>query len=235
VVDLLGKPETERTPKGAIPKWAARYGYSIRAVKGFIATGKAAGDVPPFDHPEKMEDWGRRHLGKITGRFRAGIEQAMGKAAPVVADAPESFSPIQLPDVQAHEMGMEVQLDGYRREFAMLAKMREKALTEGDFSRANNYFDQQSKVSSEIRQLERLLPTILEQRGDFQRTAETRAATIEFLTVLKRSLLGRGAKAAGRLRSAGSDVEMQEAWREQIIAVFRECCSQGFGETLSLE
>jgi hypothetical protein len=23
--------------------------------------------------------------------------------------------------------------------------------------------------------------------------------------------------------------------REQIIAVFRECCSQGFGETLSLE
>lgn len=234
MVDLLGKPETERTPKGAIPRWADRYGYSIRAVKGFIATGKAAGDVPPFDEPEKMEDWGRRHLGKLTRRFRQGIEQATGgkSSAP---DAPESFSPIQLPDVQAHEMGMEVQLDGYRREFAMLAKLREKALTDGDFSRANNYFDQQSKVSSEIRQLERLLPTILEQRGDFQRTAEVRAATIEFLTVLKRSLLGRGAKAAGRLRAAGSDVEMQEAWREQIIAVFRECCSQGFGETLSLE
>jgi hypothetical protein len=235
VVDLLGKPEVERTPKGSISRWAARYGYSNRAVKGFLATGKAAGDVPPFDEPEKMEDWGRRHLGKITGRFRAGIEQAMGKEAAAVPEAPESFSPIQLPDVQEHEMGMEVQLAGYHREHAMLLKMREKALTDGDFSRANNYFDQQSKVSSEIRQLERLLPTILEQRGDFQRTAETRAATIEFLTILKRSLLGRGAKAAGRLRAAASDVEMQEAWREQIIAVFRECCSQGFGETLSLE
>ena len=234
MVDLLGKPEVERTPKGSIPRWAARYGYSERALKNFIATGKQVGEAPPFDHPERMEDWGQRHLGKITRRFRDGIEQAQGRVAPVHhKSAPDV--PLDLPEVMEHELGMEMQLDGYRREFAMLAKLREKALRESDFIRANNYFDQQQKVSSEIRQLERLLPTVLEQRGDYQRTAETRTATVEFLTILKRALLGRGTKAAGRLRAAHSDTEMQEAWREQINAVFRESCATGFGETIASE
>lgn len=231
---MLGKPVGDRTPKGSIPRWAVRYGYSERAVKKFLAIGKAAKDPAPFDEPERMEDWGAKHLGKITRRFRAGIEQAMGKAPSTPADE-QAAEPITLPDVHESELGMEKQLAGYQREFAMLAKMREQALQAGEFSRASNYFDQQQKVSSEIRQLERLLPTVLEQRGDYQRTSVVRSTTVEFLTVLKRSLLGRAAKAATRLRAAKSDAELAEAWRTEINAVFRECCAAGFGETLTLE
>ena len=235
MVDLLGKPVGGRTPRGSIPRWAERYGYSERAVKKFIDLGRRAGDPVPFDEPEKMEDWATRHMDRVTKRFRAGVLKAMGVEVPAVAEEKPEAQPIDLPEVHESELGMEAQLDGYRREFAMLAKLREKALQAGEFSRASNYFDQQQKVSSEIRQLERLLPTVLEQRGDYQRTAAVRSATVEFLTVLKRALLGRAAKAGTRLRAAGSDAEMAEAWRSEIHAVFRECCTGGFVDQLTLE
>ena len=216
-----------------MPRWAERYGYSERAVKKFLVRGRQVGVMPPFDAPEQMEDWGRQYLPQVTKRFRAGVEHAMGKPAPV--DEEKESEGIELPDVHESEMGMEMQLVGYQREFAMLAKLREKALRDGEFSRANNYFDQQQKVSSEIRQLERLLPTVLEQRGDYQRTAAVRSATVEFLTVLKRTLLGRDAKAAGRLRGAVSDAEMRDVWRAEINACFRDCCDAGFSDTLVLQ
>jgi len=235
MVDLLGKPVGDRTPNGSIPRWASRYGYSERAVKKFLAIGKAKKDPAPFDEPEKMQDWGTRHLGKVTRRFMAGIELASGKAPAIESTEETSSEPMDLPDVHESEMGMEMQLMGYRREFAMLAKLREAALRNSEFSRASNYFDQQSKVSSEIRQLERLLPTVLEQRGDYQKTAAVRSATVEFLTVLKRSLLGRAGKAAARLRSAESDSDLQSAWRSEINSVFRDCCLAGFSEVLTLE
>jgi hypothetical protein len=234
MVDLLGKAVVGRTPRGSIPRWAERYGYSERAVKKFIEIGKAARDPVPFEQPEQMEEWAQRNTGKVTNRFRAGVMKAMGiDAAPPAED--EKPVPMELPEVHERELGMEAQLDGYRREFAMLAKMREASLKAGEFSRASNYFDQQQKVSSEIRQLERLLPQVLEVRGDYQRSAAVRSATVEFLTVLKRGLLNRATKAALRLRGAGSDAEMAEAWRAEIHAVFRECCAAGFAETLSLE
>ena len=233
MVDLLGKSVVGRTPRGSIPRWAERYGYSERAVKKFIELGKAAGDPVPFDEPDQMEEWAQRNTGKVTNRFRAGVMKAMGiEAQPAEEEKPV---PMELPEVHERELGMEAQLDGYRREFAMLAKMREASLKAGEFSRASNYFDQQQKVSSEIRQLERLLPQVLESRGDYQRTALVRSSTVEFLTVLKRGLLNRATKAAMRLRASGSDAEMADAWRAEIHAVFRECCAAGFAETLSLE
>jgi hypothetical protein len=234
MVDLLGKSVVGRTPRGSIPRWAERYGYSERAVKKFIELGRSAGDPAPFDQPEQMEDWAVRNTGKVTNRFRAGVMKAMGiEAAP--AEEEKVAVPMELPEVHERELGMEAQLDGYRREFAMLAKMREASLKAGEFSRASNYFDQQQKVSSEIRQLERLLPQVLEARGDYQRSAMVRSATVEFLTVLKRGLLNRASKAAMRLRATGSDAEMADAWRAEVHAVFRECCAAGFSETLSLE
>jgi len=237
MVDLIGNKVLERAPRGAVPRWAERYGYSERAVKKFLDVGRRVGELPPFDRPEKMEEWAARHLRQVTRRFHAGIQQALGSQVPenekpTGAPSPES---IDLPEVHESEMGMEMQLSGYQREFAMLAKLRDQCLRAGDFSRANNYFDQQQKVSSEIRQLERLLPTVLEQRGDYQRTAAVRTATVEFLTVLKRTLLGRDAKAASRLRAASSDAELRDAWRSEINACFREACTSSFGENLTLE
>ena len=231
MVDILSVPDVGRTPRGAIPRWAARYGYSDRAVKKFLDVGRRAGDPVPFDEPEEMEEWGKRNLGKITRRFRAGIEKAMGVESGPAEEA-AAAEPITLPEVFESELGMEAQLSGYRREFAMLAKLRETALKAGEFSRASNYFDQQQKVSSEIRQLERLLPTVLEQRGEYQRSSVVRSGVVEFLTILKRGLLGRAAKAGARLRLAGSDAEMADAWRAEIHAVFRECCETGFAEVL---
>jgi len=235
MVDLLGKSVVGRTPRGSIPRWAEKYGYSERAVKKFIEMGKAASDPAPFDQPEQMEDWARRTLGKVTNRFRVGVMQAMGIEAAPAAEEKSAAVPMELPEVHERELGMEAQLDGYRREFAMLAKLREAALKNGEFSRASNYFDQQQKVSSEIRQLERLLPQVLESRGDYQRTAAVRSATVEFLTVLKRGLLNRATKAAMRLRASSSDAEMADAWRAEIHSVFRDCCAAGFAETLDLE
>jgi len=237
MVDLLGKPVSERVPKGTIPRWAERYGYSERAVKKFVAIGKDVKDPVPFDHPEQMADWVAKHMGKCTARMQAGIERALGKndASEISAKDTPADQAIDLPEVHEADLGMEQQLIGYRREFAMLAKLRETALRAGEFSRASNYFDQQQKVSSEIRQLERLLPTVLEQRGDYVRTAAVRTNTVEFLVILKRSLLGRATKAASCLRSASSDSELQAAWRHEINAVFADCCAANFSETLSLE
>jgi hypothetical protein len=57
-----------------------------------------------------------------------------------------------------------------------------------------------------------------------------------FLTVLQRALLGRGAKAAARLRDCcGSDADLVKAWRDEISAVFAECCEAKFEDQLQLE
>jgi hypothetical protein len=196
-------------------------------VKKFLARGREVGEMPPLDHPDLMPEWAARHLGKITDRLKKGIAMAQnGGAEP----PPEPVAEIDLPEVFEHEMGLEQQLSGYRREFAMLGKMREDALRKGVFHLADRYFDQQQKISNELRQLERLLPSILEQRGDYQRTAAVKSATIEFLTVLKRGLLNRGMRAGERLRAVQSDMELQRAWKEEIEAVFRECCEGRFAE-----
>lgn len=242
MTDLLGKEITQRAPKGSIPRWSSKYGYSERSVKKFLDIGRKGNEAPPFDYPERMEEWGGRHLPQITRRFRAGIEKAMGgspaNSSPgesEPAQPPSTSERIELPEVLDSDLGMENQLHGYRREFAMLAKLRENALTEGNFSRANNYFDQQQKVSSEIRQLEKALPLILEQRGIYQKTADVQEHVGNFLNILKRSLLNRESKAAVRLREATTDQDMKRAWKEEIEAVFRECCENSFGEKLTLE
>lgn len=235
--DLLGAKVRDRAPRGSVPRWAERYGYSERAVKKFLVRGRAVGEMPPFDYPEKMEDWGQKYLPQITKRFRAGVEMAMGNPSSAVdlGKPATEDEKIELPEVHDSELGVEWQLAQYQREFAMLGKLRKEALEKSEFSRASNYFDQQQKVSAEIRQLERLLPTVLEQRGDYQRTAAVRDATIEFLKVLKRGLLGRAEKVSARLRETSTDAAMREVWKTEIHAVFRECCEAGFAETLILE
>lgn len=236
--DLLGQKVSDRAPRGSVPRWAERYGYSPRSVKKFLDRGRQVGEMPPFDAPERMEDWARKHLPQVTKRFRTGVEQAMGGTVPAatVPDSDKEPERIELPEVHDSEMGVEWQLNQYQREFAMLGKLRKEALENAEFSRASNYFDQQQKVSSEIRQLERLLPQVLEQRGDYQRTAAVRQVTTEFLTTLKRSLLGRATKAASRLReAAANDAQMVQAWKDEVNVVFRECCNAGFLENLELE
>ena len=232
MVDLLGKSMSARVPRGSIPRWADRYGYSERAVKKFLDAGKKAGEMPPFDQPERMEEWAANHLPQITKRFRDAVAKAMGAESPV---PPEEREEIEMPEIMPGEMGLEVQLSAYHREAALIRRLREKALTEQEFSKANAYLEQGQKVSAEIRQLERLLPTVLEQRGDYQRTADVREAVSEFLNILKRSLLGRAAKAGSHLRSATTDAEIQAVWKEEVQQVFRECCASGFGSTLTLE
>lgn len=237
---MLGQKVSDRAPRGSVPRWAERYGYSERAVKKFLDLGRRVGEMPPFDAPERMEVWAGKYLSQVTKRLRNGIEKAMGgqPAAEVLLTkaAPEKLADkIELPEVHDFEMGVEWQLSQYQREFAMLGKLRKEALEREEFSRASNYFDQQQKVSSEIRQLERLLPQVLEQRGDYQRTSAVKQATTEFLTTLKRSLLGRATKAAARLRAAASDAEMMQAWKDEINAVFGECCEAGFTEKLELQ
>ena len=66
------------------------------------------------------------------------------------------------------------------------------------------------------------------------RAAAVRSSTVEFLTVLKRSLLGRSGKAAERLRAATeSDTALAKAWRDEINEVFREVCASKFSEAAS--
>ena len=227
MVDLLGKSTDYRAPHGAIARWAEKYGYGERQIKNWLATGKRANDLPPLDTPEKMPEWLRKHFSRVPARFASAIADTPPPAAP----AGDRFV---MPVAHSGEGSLEIQIAGYQREWALLGKLREAALTEGEFSKASNYLTQQQQVSAELRQLERLLPTVLEQRGDFQRTAEVRAAVTDFLTVLKRNLLGRSAVASGRLKGAAGDQELQAVWRQEINAVFAACCSQQFSDPLVL-
>jgi hypothetical protein len=232
MVDLLGQACDYRAPHGAVERWAKRYGYGKRQIKNWIAAGKAAGDLPPFEEPERMLEWLERHYERVPARFASAVGEMGKPAAPeIVQVAVERF---EMPQAHAGEGSLEIQIAGYQREWALLGKLREAALTKEEFSKASNYLTQQQNVSAELRQLERLLPSVLEQRGDFQRTSEVRAAVTDFLTVLKRNLMGRAPAASARLRSAPGDAELQAAWRDEINAVFAACCSQKFADPLVL-
>jgi hypothetical protein len=204
----------------------------VRQIKNWIAVGRAAGDLPPLDAPEKMLEWLERHFERVPARFASVVgEMAKPPEPEIVQVAAERF---EMPQAHAGEGSLEIQIAGYQREWALLGKLREGALRKEEFSKASNYLTQQQNVSNELRQLERLLPSVLEQRGDFQRTSEVRSTVTDFLTILKRNLLGRAPAAAARLRSAPGDAELQAAWRDEVNAVFAACCSQKFADPLVL-
>ena len=229
MVDLFGSETCNRAPHGAIARWAERYGYGQRQIKNWLAEGRKSSDPPPLDHPERMPDWLRRHYDRVPARFAKAIT-----ADPVKIEEPAVAERVVMPIAHACEGSIELQIEGYRREWALLSKLRAEALCEGEMGKASSYLTQQQSVSAELRQLDRLLPQVLEQRGDFQRTAEVRGAVTEFLTVLKQQLLGRASRAAGRLRGVSGDVELQAVWRDEINAVFALCATTQFHDPLVL-
>lgn len=238
--DLFGgqvKDRPVRAKRGKIPVWAKSYGYGERQIKNWIAAGKESKDPPPFDVPERMGEWFSRHYTqKVPGRLIEAIEKLTGKAPVTEKSEEKAPEPFLVPTVGEHEWGdLETQLNGYRREWALLAKLREKALIDGELSKASAYLTQQRDVSQEMRQLEKLLPTVLRDRGDTHSTAEVRAITVEMLKVLKQALLNRGLKAATRLRAADSDQGMMGVWKDEIHAVFGDVCASRFEEILQLD
>jgi len=244
-VDLLGedvgKSEATRTKRGRIPAWAERYGYGERQIKNWLADGKEAGDPVPLDSPGEMAAWFEgRYSKKVPARLLEAIEKLTGTkpagstSGEGVKRSEKELEPFEMPSIDEHELGIEQQLDSYRRKWLMLEKLHMKALHASDFSRASNYFGQQKEVSAEIRQLERLMPTVLEQRGDFQRTSEVRNETVGMLKVLQTSLIGHGVKCAPRLRAAANDAEWAAAWRQEMEEVFRRVCGRKFAAEFEL-
>lgn len=232
--DLLGHEAEVRVPKGSIPRWVARYGYGTRQIKNWLAKGREVGELPPFEQPEKMADWAGRYLGKVPGRLQEAIDKLTGAAAE--EKAPETVEHFEIPDVSQDAMGVEADLHRFRHKLAVIHRMHDDALREKRFSEASRLLEQAREVSGEVRQLEKLLPAVKEASGEWMRTAETQKHTMAFLTVLQRALLGRGAKAAAKLRACcGSDADLVRAWRDEVSAVFAECCENKFEESLVLE
>lgn len=232
--DLFGADPKERTPRGAIPRWAKRYDYSVRQIKNWLATGRDAKDLPPLDEPAKMIGWCEKHLGKVPPRLMARIEALTGEKQEPAAAAPAG--PVfEVPEVRDDELGTAQQLENFRRELVMLQKLRRQALEAQEFTKANGYLDQQSKVSSEIRQLEKLLPTLRREQGDLRPTDEVRRETVQALKVLRTSLISRGRKARTRLVAIGDEEMATRIWAEEIENAFREAAEAGFEEALVLE
>lgn len=72
--------------------YADRYGYHVRAIKGWIAEGRAANYPPPLDEPEKMPEWWTVVHPKrsVPGRL---LIAAQGKAPSKTAPAPTAPPP----------------------------------------------------------------------------------------------------------------------------------------------
>lgn len=236
--DLFGAKGSARTPRGMIPRWADRYGYSVRLIKKWLAAGREAEDMPPLEEPEKMAAWAERVLGKVPNRLAEALESLdhPAKAEPPGAKeedpAPEVF---EVPEVRDDELGIEQQLENFRREMVMLQKLRRGALERGEFSRADGYLSSMGKVSQEIRQLEKLLPSLKREQGDLKSTDEVRRETVGALKVLRTALFSRGQKARQRLAEVADEEEAGRIYVEEIEAAFREAAEAGFEEQLVLE
>jgi len=235
MVDLLGMETAEqRAPYGSIARWAERYGYGPRQIKNWLGTGRQSGDMPPLDTPEKMPEWLAKHYNRVPARVTkaiADVAETVNAPAMQKLAADERF---ELPTAHAREGTIELQIDSYQREWVLLSKIRQAALEANEMSKASNCLSQQQSISAELRQLERLLPQVLEQRGDWQRSSEVRAAVTEFLTVLKQQLLGRASRASASLKAATGDGELQKIWRDEINAVFGLCANTQFTDPLIL-
>lgn len=230
--DLFGVDPKARTPRGAIPRWAERYGYSVRQIKNWIQAGRDAQDMPPFEEPGKLAAWCDRVLGKVPPKLAEAIERLGGKVEPVERPA---AAPIEMPEVRDDELGIEAQLEHFRREMVMLQKLRRQAFEAGEMSKATGYLDQMRDVSAEIRQMEKMMPQLLQARGEMRPTDEVRRETVQALKVLRTSLLSRGRKARARLVAIGDEDEATRIWAEEIENAFREAAECGFEETLVLE
>lgn len=233
--DLFGAEGSKRTPRGMIPRWAERYGYSVRLIKKWLAAGRELGDMPPLEEPDKMADWAERVLGSVPKRLSEALE-TIGAPPPEKA-APEEVAPevFEVPSVRDDELGIEQQLENFRREMVVLQKMRRTALERSEMSRADAYLVSMNKVSQEIRQLEKMLPSLLRERGDLKSTDEVRRETVAALKVLRTALFSRGQKARSRFAKSTDEEEAGRIFVEEIDTAFRDACDAGFAEQLTLE
>lgn len=231
---MLGNPVKVRR-RGDIPRWAESYGYSVRQIKNWLADGKGAGKPPPLDEPAKMPGWFESVYSKRCPEKLATAVGRLTGEGPKQGEKKEAEEAIPLPDISADALGVEADLARFRRKSALAHRLHEQALERGDISKARGYMDQATAISAEIRQLEKLLPILKAEAGEWGRMAEMEKATVDFLTVLKRALLGRASTAAPKLRDTASTAELAVVWRSEIEAVFAACCEGRFAEVLELE
>lgn len=237
-VDLLGAPTNQgpkRGGRGKIPAWAARYGYGERQIKNWLRTGREAKDPAPLDQPDLMPAWFARHYSKtVPAKLLEAIEKHTG-SAPETPLPETKAEPFEKPDVREDELSIESQLRRFRESEATAHKLYIREMEAGNSAKANFYLQQQRDLSSEVRQLEKALPVILEQRGEFIRTSEVRRTVTDLLLSLKRSLTTQGPKAERTLRATTSTAEFDAAWRALMADTFEACCAGNFADPLSLE
>lgn len=118
------------------------YGYSVRAIKGWLATGRAANDMPPLDDPAAMAGWWTRHFehrvpDRILGAAKVPekpTEKKQDDAKPA-AEPPNYRQAIgSVDDVEG--MTLESMMARMRKVIAVNQKTYEKALEDKNVDEA---------------------------------------------------------------------------------------------------
>ena len=232
--DLLGHVADTKVPKGSIPRWGELFGYGVRQIKNWLALGREKGDMPPFEDPVALLEWAGRHLERVPGRLQEAVDALTGQKSEAREETPAAAETFELPDISNDELSVEADLQRFRRSLAIAHRMHDQSLEKGDTLKARQFMDQAREISAEVRQLEKLLPQMRAESGDWMLQAEVKRELMDLLNVLYRALLGRAPKAAGRIREATSDAELQQIWRAEMQEVFADCSRSGFAEGFEL-
>lgn len=196
--------------------YAARYRYHVRAIKGWVAEGRAAGELPPLDLPGEMPGWWTRvHPGRnVPARILAAAESASSSPpaattitapapapkAPAEVGAPESAESSSAPD-EPLALGYAASLQRLRNAEAEAYVAYEKAKSEKDKetglpnpSRVEQARRAWTALSEELRNQEDKAVKVLSASGEVLLKADVRRRLVEMHSAIVggvRSLLRR--------------------------------------------
>lgn len=236
-IDLLGSEvvEPRSKPRRALKQadYAEKYGYSIRQVKNWIKDGRDKKSPPPLDTPAEMPNWFESvYSRRCPEKLWTAVESL---ASPPTSEAPRDLAPIALPELKPGELGILQTLQRVREADARNHKLYLQALEQGDQARANFHSKEITRLSAELRQLEKQVQTLNEKTRVVVPAVEVRNEVTSMLTSLYRQLMGGGDKFRDRLQKAETPEQFATAWKLALNEVFGVCSTTEFAEPFSLD
>jgi hypothetical protein len=232
-------------PKSALSKLtqaelAAKWGYSVRQIKNWIADGKAKVDPAPLAFPADMPAWFARVYSprECPDRLQLAARRLIDELnSESVAEtpAPPPPTPIGRIEVSESEKGLVAMLDRLRSAEATL-HAKYMAVVDIDEHKANYIFKEWQKVAEQLRALEKSAPKALEELGIYVRKDEVQRELAPLHAAILKALRQGFRAARLRLRAA---VENPPDWNAAVDVLIEEIslmlCETRFVEPLSLE
>ena len=218
------------------PELAAKWGYSVRQIKNWIADGKKANDPAPLASPHEMPPWFARIYSPRTAPDR--LIQAVRKISENQKTAQAATNPSQVEErieISETEKGLLAMLDRFRTAEATMHRRFLKYVEDGEMDKADYQQQRWEKLGEKLRALEKSAPAALAEAGIYVRKDDVTRELSQIHNGIIKNLKQALRKARAALIACQGTDEFHRKSDEIVDAACTALCEDDFAEPLELE